>query len=88
MIHISQLEIWATIAQSAINFIVIYIITGLNQKATVTDNKTDLRTTKEDLMTELKDSREVLIKEIEIATNSAIDLITTTIKGHEGMQDN
>lgn len=63
----------------------IYIITGISQKATVTDNKTDLRTTKEDIMTELKDSREILIAEIETATNSAIDIISETVKNHEGI---
>ena len=47
--------------------------------------KTDLRNTKDDLMTELKDSREILIAEIETATNSAIDIISETIKNHEGM---
>ncbi len=35
-------------------------------------------------MTELKDSREVLIAEIETATNSAIDIIAETVKNHEG----
>lgn len=81
----SQLEIWAIIAQSAVNFIVVYVITGAGQKATVTDMKTDLRNTKDDIMTELKDSREVLIAEIETATNSAIDIISETVKNHEGM---
>lgn len=87
MIPISQLEIWAVIAQSAINFIVVYVITGSSQKATVTDMKTDLRNTKDDVMTELKDSREVLIAEIETATNSAIDIISETVKNHEGMKN-
>ncbi len=49
--------------------------------------KTDLRNTKDDVMTELKDSREVLIAEIETATNSAIDIIAQTVKGHEGSKD-
>lgn len=86
MNEITQLEIWAIIAQSAINFIVVYVITGASQKATVTDMKTDLRNSKDDIMTELKDSREVLIAEIETATNSAIDIISETIKNHEGMK--
>ena len=85
MVAISQLEIWAVIAQSAINFIVVYVITGSSQKATVTDMKTDLRNTKDDIMTEIKDSREVLIAEIETATNSAIDIITSTVQAHEGL---
>ena len=58
----TQLEIWAFIAQSAINFIVIYIVQGSGQQKTVTDMKTDLRTTKEDLMTEMKEIEQNLIE--------------------------
>lgn len=61
----NQLEIWAIIAQSALNYIFISVISQNNQKQTVTDMKTDLRTTKEDLMAELKDSRKNLIETIE-----------------------
>lgn len=80
VIIINQLEVWAAIAQSAINFIVISVISGNNQKQTVTDNKTDLRHTKEDIMTELKESRSVILTEIENATKSAIDIITSEQK--------
>lgn len=62
----SQLEIWAIIAQSALNYIFISVINGQNQKQTVTDMKTDLRTTKEDLMAELKDSRKNIIEMLEL----------------------
>lgn len=62
----TQLEIWYAIANSALNFIFITIISGNNQKATVTDMKTDLRTTKEDLMAELKDSRKNIIEMLEL----------------------
>ena len=61
----SQLQIWAIIAQSALNYIFISIISANNQKQTVTDMKTDLRTTKEDLMAELKDSRKNIIEMLE-----------------------
>lgn len=61
----TQLEIWYAIANSALNFIFITIISNNNQKATVTDMKTDLRTTKEDLMAELKDSRKNIIEMLE-----------------------
>lgn len=61
----NQLEIWAIIAQSALNYIFISVINSNNQKQTVTDVKTDLRTTKEDLMAELKDSRKNIIEMIE-----------------------
>lgn len=62
----SQLDIWAFIAESAINFIVIYLIQGSGQTKTVTDMKTDLRTTKEDIMAELKDSRKNIIEMLEL----------------------
>lgn len=62
----TQLEIWAMIAQSALNYIFISIISSNNQKMTVTDMKTDLRTTKEDVMAELKDSRKNIIEMLEL----------------------
>ena len=62
----TQLQIWAYIAQSAINFIVIYIVQGISQQKTVSDMKTDLRTTKEDIMAELKDSRKNIIEMLEL----------------------
>ena len=80
----SQLQIWAIIAQSALNYIFISVVTNNAQKQTVLDQKVDLRTTKEDIMTELKESRSTIINEIEIATNSAIDLIQQTIKSENG----
>lgn len=56
----NQLEIWAIIAQSALNYIFISVINSNNQKQTVTDMKTDLRTTKEDLMAEMKEIKDSL----------------------------
>ena len=53
-------QLWASIAEAALNFIVVSSISGSNQKQTVTDMKTDLRTTKEDIMAELKTSRDLL----------------------------
>lgn len=60
----TQLEIWYAIANSALNFIFITIISSRDQKQTVTDMKTDLRTTKEDLMAELKEIKDQLEQEI------------------------
>ncbi len=62
----TQLEIWASIAQVALNYIFVSTISAANQKQTVTDLKTDLRTTKEDLMNELKDSRKNIIEMLEL----------------------
>ena len=60
-----QAALWESISQAALNYIVVSTISASNQKQTVTDLKTDLRTTKEDIMAELKDSRQALIKTTE-----------------------
>lgn len=60
-----QAALWESISQAALNYIVVSTISASNQKQTVTDLKTDLRTTKEDIMAELKDSRQSLIKTTE-----------------------
>lgn len=62
----TQIEIWSLIAQTALNYIFVSVITSNNQKQTILDMKTDLRTTKEDLMAELKDSRKNLIEMLEL----------------------
>ena len=62
----TQIEIWYAIANSALNFIFISIISQNGHKQTVTDMKTDLRTTKEDIMAELKDSRKNIIEMLEL----------------------
>ena len=76
----SQIEIVAFIAQTALTYIFIQIATGNAQKQTVTDQKTDLRTTKEDLLAELKDSRESLLRESEVSTKSIIDILKAEIQ--------
>lgn len=48
----------------AINYIVVSTISASNQKQTITDVKTDLRTTKEDLMSAVKITEEQLINQI------------------------
>lgn len=60
----TQIEIWSLIAQTALNYIFVSVITSNNQKQTILDMKTDLRTTKEDLMAELKDSRKEQVAKI------------------------
>lgn len=60
-------QILESIVQATLNFIVVNSITSSAQQRTVTDVKTDLRTTKEDLMNELKDSRKNIIETIELA---------------------
>lgn len=81
-----QVEIIAFIAQTALTYIFIQIATGNAQKQTVTDQKTDLRTTKEDLLAELKDSRETLLRESEVSTTSIIDVLKAEVQ--KGNQNN
>jgi hypothetical protein len=57
----NQSQLWAEIAQAALNFIVVNSLTNSNQVKTVTDMKTDLRTTKNDLMAEIKESEQKII---------------------------
>ena len=59
-------SLWESIAQAALNFIVVSALTSGSQQRTVTDVKTDIRTTKEDIMSELKDSRENILTQIEL----------------------
>ncbi len=75
-------EFWAEIAQAALNFIVVNALTGSSQKATVMDVKTDLRTTKEDIMAELKETTEGLSKQINsVQANKAIsDIVKAETK--------
>ena len=77
---INQVEIIAFIAQTALTYIFVAIATGNAQKQTVIDQKTDLRTTKEDIMSELKDSRTMLIRQNDTLIKANIDIIRQTIK--------
>ena len=67
MDYASALE---SIVQATLNFIVVNSITASAQQRTVTDMKTDLRTTKEDLMNELKDSRKNILTQIELVAQA------------------
>ena len=77
MVRISQIQIWSMIANAALTYIFISLATSNSSKQTTLDHKVDLRATKEDIMTELKESRSVILTEIENASKSAIDIITT-----------
>ena len=82
----NQVEIIAFIAQTALTYIFVAIATGNASKQTTLDQKQDLRTTKEDLMSELKDSRESLLRENEISTKAIIDIITAELKSVKEQQ--
>lgn len=77
---ISQLEIWAMLAQTALTYIFVSVATGNASKQTTLDQKQDLRTTKEDLMSELKDTRESFLRESEISTKAIIDILKAEIQ--------
>ena len=62
--------LWESVAQAALNFIVVNTITNSAHQRTITDMKTDLRTTKEDIMSELKDSRKNILTQIELVEKS------------------
>ena len=53
-----------SIVQATLNFIVVNALTTSSQQKTVTDMKTDLRTTKEDIMAEIKEIKDVLNEQI------------------------
>lgn len=67
-------------------FIFVQIATNNASKQTVLDQKTDLRTTKEDLMSELKDSRESLLRESEISTKAIIDILKAEVQQQQQQQ--
>ena len=61
-------------------YIFVAIATGNAQKQTVIDQKTDLRTTKEDIMSELKDSRSTLLRQNDTLMKAMTDIIKQNIK--------
>lgn len=55
---------WQGIAEAALNYIVVSTISNITAQKTVSDLKTDLRTTKEDLMQEIKTTEQQLMSQI------------------------
>lgn len=76
----TQVEIIAFIAQTALTYIFISIATANTSKQTTLDQKQDLRTTKEDLLSELKDTREAFLRDNEISTKAIIDIVKSEIQ--------
>ena len=73
-------EILAFIAQTALTYIFVSVATNNASQMTVKDQKTDLRTTKEDLLSELKDTREAFLRESEISTKAIVDIVKSEIQ--------
>lgn len=76
----NETETLAFIIQLLGSYIFVSVATNNAQKQTVLDSKQDLRTTKEDLMSELKDTREALLRENEVSTQAIIDIVKAEIK--------
>lgn len=57
-------SVMESIVQATLNYIVVSTITNSSQQKTVTDMKTDLRTTKEDLMNEIKEVESNIVKQL------------------------
>lgn len=76
----NQIEILAFIIQLLGSYIFVSVATGNAQKQTIIDQKTDLRTTKEDIMSELKDSRSTLLRQNDTLIKAMTDIIKQNIK--------
>lgn len=61
---------WQGIAEAALNYIVVSTISNMNSVKTVSDLKTDLRTTKEDIMAEIKTTEQQLMSQIKEGSNN------------------
>ena len=72
-----QALLWQGIAEAALNYIVVSTISSMNQKQTVTDLKTDLRTTKEDIMAEIKDSKETILAKTDMNSSTEKEIMKT-----------
>lgn len=70
-----------SIVQATLNYIVVSSISASNQKQTVTDLKTDLRTTKEDLMSEVKASKDAVLAKMETDTTAMNEIIKSQQSG-------
>ena len=76
----SQTEVLSFIIQLLASYIFVAVATSNASKQTTLDQKVDLRTTKEDIMSELKDSRRTLLQQNEATQKALVDIISATIK--------
>lgn len=80
----NQALLWQGIAEAALNYIVVSTISASNQKQTVTDLKTDLRTTKEDIMQEVKDAKDAMLAKMETDTTAMNEIMKTQFDAQKG----
>lgn len=71
-----------------LTYVFVSVATGNASKQTTLDQKQDLRTTKEDLLAELKDSREQLLRESEVSTMAIIDVLKAELKSQGNKSGN
>lgn len=72
-----------SIVQATLNYIVVSSISSSNQKQTVTDLKTDLRTTKEDILAEIKTSKEIILDKIKTDVTAMNEIIKSKEGGNK-----
>ena len=75
-----QTEILAFIIQLLASYLFVSIATSNAAKQNSIDSKRDIRATKEDLMSELKDTRESLLRESEVSTMAIIDVLKAEVQ--------
>lgn len=73
-------EVLAFLIQLLASYIFVSVATSNASKQTILDQKTDLRSAKEDLMSEIKDTREAVLRESEVSTKATIDVLAAKIK--------
>lgn len=76
----TQLEIWAFIAETLMTYTFIQLATSGAAKQNSIDSKRDMRASKEDLLSEIKSMKEELLRESEISTKAIIDILKAEIQ--------
>lgn len=86
----SQTDILAFIVQLLASYIFVAVATSNASKQATLDQKVDLRTTKEDIMAELKDSRSTLLRQNDTLVKGAVEIIKQTVKAEveQAMKEN
>ena len=75
----NETEILAFIIQLLGSYIFVSVATNNAQKQTVLDHKQDLRMSKDDIMSEIKSTKEEILRESELSTKAIIDIIKAEV---------
>ena len=76
----SQSDVLAFIIQLLASYIFVSVATSNASKQTVLDHKQDLRMSKDDIMSEIKSTKEEILRESELSTTAIIDIVKAEIK--------